>query len=58
MFAAPISLYFLTINTVFSGNSTYAGILAAISANVVLFAYIAVAVMEDQGDQEQAKKEK
>lgn len=58
MFAAPISLYFLSLNSIFGGNSTYAGILAAVSANVVLFGYIAVAVMEDQGEQVDAKKEK
>lgn len=58
MFAAPISLYFATLNNVFGGNSTYAGILAAATANVVLIGYIVVAVMEDQGDQAEGKKEK
>jgi len=38
------------------GNPTYAGILAAVTANVVLFAYIYVAWKEDQGDREEASK--
>lgn len=29
------------------GNATYAGISAAVMANVILIAYVAVAVMED-----------
>lgn len=33
------------------GNSTYAGALAAIMANVVLVGYIFVAMAEDQSDQ-------
>ncbi|KAJ5917793.1 Vacuolar ATPase assembly integral membrane protein vma21 [Penicillium verhagenii] len=38
------------------GNATYSGITAAITANVVLFAYIYVAWKEDQGDQQEARK--
>lgn len=41
-----------------SGNSTFAGIAAAIAANVVLFAYIYVAWVEDQGDKKEAEKAK
>lgn len=38
------------------GNATYAGITAAITANLVLFAYIYVAWKEDQGDRQEAEK--
>lgn len=40
------------------GNSTFAGIAAAVTANVVLFAYIYVAWQEDQGDKKEADKAK
>jgi len=58
MVVAPISSYFLTVNTIFSGNSSYAGALAALVANIVLAGYIVVAVMEDQSDHTEVKKDK
>jgi hypothetical protein len=44
----------------YKGNSTYAGALAAIMANVVLVGYVIVAMKEDQSDQlaEEKKKDK
>ncbi|KAL8902109.1 MAG: hypothetical protein Q9192_000176 [Flavoplaca navasiana] len=62
MFGGPISVYFLTVNTVFRGNSTWAGATAAITANLVLIAYVVVAMKEDQSDkiaaEESAKKKR
>lgn len=78
MVAAPISMYFLTVNSIFSGelsdplvihpvavidtgekgNSTFAGATAAVTANIVLFAYIIVAWREDQGERAAETKEK
>ncbi|KAI1279226.1 hypothetical protein F5Y07DRAFT_52930 [Xylaria sp. FL0933] len=58
MVVIPIGSYFLTINAIFSGNSTYAGALAAILANVVLVGYVVVAMNEDQSDQLEAEKKK
>ncbi|CAK7214752.1 vacuolar ATPase assembly integral membrane protein vma21 [Sporothrix bragantina] len=51
MIVAPIGSYFATVDFLFKGNSTYAGALAAIIANVVLVAYVIVAFYEDQSDQ-------
>jgi len=59
MIVGPIGTYFLTLNNVFGGNSTYAGATAAIMANVVLVGYVIVAFMEDQSESiEAAEKEK
>ncbi|KAI0547466.1 hypothetical protein F4679DRAFT_365200 [Xylaria curta] len=58
MIVIPIGSYFVTINTIFGGNSTYAGALAAILANVVLVGYVVVAMNEDQSDQLEAEKKK
>ena len=41
---------------VFRGNSTLAGATAAVMANVVLVAYVVVAMREDQSDQLAAQK--
>ncbi|KAH6646347.1 vacuolar ATPase assembly integral membrane protein VMA21 [Truncatella angustata] len=60
MIVVPIGSYYVTVNTLFRGtcNSTYAGALAAIMANVVLIGYVIVAYTEDQSDQlEEEKKE-
>ncbi|MCJ1402584.1 vacuolar ATPase assembly integral membrane protein vma21 [Xylographa trunciseda] len=60
MVAGPITTYYLTLNTVFRGSSTWAGATAAIMANVVLVAYVIVAMKEDQSDrlaaEEKARK--
>ncbi|KAK4447608.1 VMA21-like domain-containing protein [Podospora aff. communis PSN243] len=58
MIVIPIGSYFATVNTLFKGNSTYAGALAAIMANVVLIGYIVVAMNEDQSEQETPKDTK
>ncbi|KJR85764.1 uncharacterized protein SPSK_09949 [Sporothrix schenckii 1099-18] len=61
MIVAPIGSYFATVDVLFKGNSTYAGALAAIVANVVLLAYVVVAFYEDQSDQlaeKETKKER
>jgi len=47
MVSAPIGSYFLTVNTIFRGNATFAGGFAALVANVVLIGYIVVAWRED-----------
>ncbi|KAH8905183.1 hypothetical protein BR93DRAFT_771038 [Coniochaeta sp. PMI_546] len=52
MIVAPIGSYFLTVDMVFKGNSTYAGALAAIIANAVLVGYVIVAMREDQSEQQ------
>ncbi|KAI0593283.1 hypothetical protein F4775DRAFT_578795 [Biscogniauxia sp. FL1348] len=56
MVVIPIGSYFATVHTLFKGNSTYAGALAAVMANVVLLGYVVVAMNEDQTEQLEAKK--
>ncbi|KAL6868987.1 vacuolar ATPase assembly integral membrane protein vma21 [Amphichorda felina] len=56
MIIVPIGSYFLTVNTIFRGNSSYAGGLAAVLANVVLIAYIIVAMNEDTSDKDDSSK--
>ncbi|KAL8874607.1 MAG: hypothetical protein Q9174_000070 [Haloplaca sp. 1 TL-2023] len=62
MFGGPIGVYFLTLNTIFHGSSTWAGATAAVTANLVLIAYVIVAMKEDQSEkiaaEEKAKKRK
>ncbi|RDW78084.1 hypothetical protein BP5796_05936 [Coleophoma crateriformis] len=60
MIVCPIGSYFLTLNMLFGGNSTYAGAFAAIMANVVLVAYVIVAMNEDDSEaiEAEAKKKK
>ncbi|KAI5236062.1 hypothetical protein E4T47_07658 [Aureobasidium subglaciale] len=55
MIVLPISSYFLTVDNLFSGNSTFAGATAAILANVVLIGYIVVAMKEDAGERAEAE---
>ncbi|KAF2858795.1 hypothetical protein K470DRAFT_200019, partial [Piedraia hortae CBS 480.64] len=51
MVTLPIASYFLTVNSLFqAGNSTWAGALAAVMANVVLVAYIVVAFRENAAE--------
>ncbi|KAL8999710.1 MAG: hypothetical protein Q9169_001527 [Polycauliona sp. 2 TL-2023] len=56
MVGGPIGIYFLTVNTIFRGNSTWAGATAAFTANLVLIAYVIVAMKEDQSDKIEAKE--
>ncbi|KAJ5114963.1 Vacuolar ATPase assembly integral membrane protein vma21, partial [Penicillium alfredii] len=58
MVIGPLGVYFLTVNSIFSGNTTFAGIAAAFTANVVLFAYVFVAWKDDQGERQATEKEK
>ncbi|PWW78820.1 hypothetical protein C7212DRAFT_304758 [Tuber magnatum] len=56
MVVAPLGSYFVTVNTVFSGNTTFAGATAAVVANLVLITYVLVAIAEDTRGQEEVKK--
>ncbi|ESZ98902.1 VMA21-like domain-containing protein [Sclerotinia borealis F-4128] len=58
MVVAPIGSYFLTLDLIFRGNSTFAGATAAIMANVVLVGYVIVAMREDQSEAIEAAAEK
>ncbi|CAD6884635.1 unnamed protein product [Tilletia controversa] len=49
IFAAPLSAFFATKDSIFAGNATYAGGLAALVVNIVLVAYVVTAFLEDDG---------
>ncbi|KAF9435976.1 vacuolar ATPase assembly integral membrane protein vma21 [Entomortierella beljakovae] len=57
MVTFPIGTYFLSIDRVFGGNATYAGISAAVVANLVLFAYVIAAILEDAKAPASSKKQ-
>ncbi|KAJ2767223.1 vacuolar ATPase assembly integral membrane protein vma21 [Coemansia nantahalensis] len=48
LLVAPILVYFASLNLVFSGSTTPAAIAAAVTANIVLAAYVYAAWIEDQ----------
>ncbi|KAI9708009.1 MAG: hypothetical protein M1812_008143 [Candelaria pacifica] len=50
MMGGPLATYYMTLQTIFKGNSVWAGATAAVTANVVLIAYVVVAFYEDQSD--------
>ncbi|GKZ17132.1 vacuolar ATPase assembly integral membrane protein vma21 [Aspergillus brasiliensis] len=56
MVIIPIGMYFVTVD--FGASATVGGIVAAIMANVVLFAYIYVAWKDDQAEREADAKYK
>ncbi|KOS20927.1 Vacuolar ATPase assembly integral membrane protein vma21 [Escovopsis weberi] len=58
MIVVPIGSYFLTVHSVFNGNSSLAGGMAALLANVVLISYVVVAMKEDQGEQSEKPETK
>lgn len=55
LFVAPITAYYYAKDRFLGGDAVYAGGLAAVVANVVLFGYILVACLEDDGTKAKAK---
>lgn len=56
MVTLPLGSYFFSVAYVFNGNTTFAGALAAIMANVVLIAYVVMAYKDDQAEQQEEKE--
>ncbi|KAA8896129.1 hypothetical protein FN846DRAFT_285705 [Sphaerosporella brunnea] len=52
MIGAPLGTYYVSVTSLFVGQSTVAGALAAVAANAVLIAYVMVAMAEDGADDE------
>ncbi|KAA8895708.1 vacuolar ATPase assembly integral membrane protein VMA21 [Sphaerosporella brunnea] len=59
MLGAPLGTYYISNAFLFTGNSTVAAALAAVMANVILAAYVIVAMREDMpAKEEDERKEK
>ncbi|ORX53610.1 hypothetical protein DM01DRAFT_1047387 [Hesseltinella vesiculosa] len=58
LFAAPLLTYFYSIDTIFSGNTTYAAGAAALVANLVVIGYILAAMIEDMSPDKDKEKKK
>jgi vacuolar ATPase assembly integral membrane protein VMA21 len=43
----PIASYFLSVDRLFSGETAYAGAFAGLVANVIVGAYVVVAILEE-----------
>ncbi|KAK6336478.1 vacuolar ATPase assembly integral membrane protein vma21 [Orbilia brochopaga] len=56
MLIAPIGCYYLSTNVLFPGSTVTGASIAAVVANVVLIAFVVVAMREDDG--EESKKNK
>lgn len=50
MFTLPFITYFYTLDHLFTGNTTYAALAAALTANLIVVAYVIVAIIEDKDD--------
>ncbi|PVV01878.1 hypothetical protein BB560_003691 [Smittium megazygosporum] len=57
MFACPLGIYFVSI-AYFTDSTTIAGLSAAFAANVVLFAYLYLAFVEETRNSEDANNKK
>ncbi|KAI5844254.1 hypothetical protein BZA05DRAFT_409538 [Tricharina praecox] len=57
MITAPLGTYYISVTSLFVGQSTVAGALAAVAANVVLIAYVIVAMTEDAAEGEDKKSQ-
>ncbi|KAG2206108.1 hypothetical protein INT47_003757 [Mucor saturninus] len=57
LFAFPIVTFFLTLHSLFDGNTTYAAGAAAVMANVVVILYIITAIYEKPKKETVEKKE-
>ncbi|KAF8242372.1 hypothetical protein K440DRAFT_565550 [Wilcoxina mikolae CBS 423.85] len=57
MITAPLITYYISVTSVFVGNATVAGAFAAVAANVVLIAYVIVAMNEDDADEKDKKSQ-
>ncbi|RPA80767.1 hypothetical protein BJ508DRAFT_415237 [Ascobolus immersus RN42] len=53
---APLASYFLTVDRVFNGNSTYSAATAAVVANIVLVGYLVIALQEEAGEDSKKKR--
>ncbi|KAI9478283.1 MAG: vacuolar ATPase assembly integral membrane protein vma21 [Benjaminiella poitrasii] len=58
LFALPIVTFFLTLHSLFEGNTTYAAGAAAVMANVIVILYVITAMLEKPKDEDSQKEKK
>lgn len=54
--AVPLISYYVSLEYVSKGNNTAAAIIAVVTANIVLIAYIITSLLEDREDREENSK--
>ncbi|KAL2112501.1 hypothetical protein VUR80DRAFT_7354 [Thermomyces stellatus] len=57
MLVLPLGSYFLSLNSLFGGNTVWSAATAALVANLVLAAFVVQALREDRSDKRAAKAE-
>ncbi|OZJ02868.1 hypothetical protein BZG36_04085 [Bifiguratus adelaidae] len=56
MASLPLTVYYASVDRFFAGNTTYAAVAAAATANLIAILYVVAAVLEDRAEQPDKQK--